>query len=80
MRIEALWEFSQTRALRRQRQMNLVAIREGRIMPVESSQATAAAAVSAGKRDANLEQESPDAQACAASVRVATRGYGKQKR
>ena len=62
-RLEALWEVSQTRALRRQRQMNLVAIREGRTMPVEPSQATAAAAVSAGKRDQNLEQEDPNAQA-----------------
>ena len=56
-RLEALWEVSQTRALRRQRQMNLVAIREGRTLPVSSSQATAAAVVSAGERDQNLEQE-----------------------
>ena len=62
-RLEALWEVSQTRALRRQRQMNLVAIREGRTMPVEPSQATAAAAASAGKGDTNFEQEDLNAQA-----------------
>ena len=73
-RLEALWEVSQTRALRRQRQMNLVAIREGRTMPVEPSQATAAAAVSAGERDSNLEQEGPDAQA---RVRECPRGNSR---
>ena len=54
--------------------MNLVAIREGRTMPVEPSQATAAAAVSAGERDQNLEQEGPDAQAC---VRECPRGSSR---
>ena len=75
-RLEALWEVSQTRALRRQRQMNLVAIREGRTLPVSSSQATAAAAVSAGERDQNLEQEYLDAQAC---VRECPRGSSRVK-
>ena len=61
-RLEALWAVSQTRALRRQRQMTTVAIREGQTMPVEPSQATAAAVASAGERDANVEQENPNAQ------------------
>ena len=43
--------------------MNTVAIREGQTMPVEPSQATAAAVASAGERDTNLEQEGPNAQA-----------------
>ena len=54
--------------------MNLGAIREGRTLPVSSSQATAAAAVSAGERDQNLEQEGPDAQAC---VRECPRGSSR---
>ena len=43
--------------------MTTVAIREGQTMPVEPSQATAAAVASAGERDTNLEQEDPNAQA-----------------
>ena len=62
-RLEALWEVSQTRALRRQQQAQ-----------IRSSQAAAAAAVSAGERDQNLEQEDLDAQAC---VRECPRGSSR---
>ena len=74
IRHEALWAVSQTRALRRQRQMTTVAIREGKTMPVEPSQATAAAVASAGERDANVEQENPNAQV---SVRECPRGNSR---
>ena len=62
-RLEALWEVCQTRALRRQQEAQL-----------RSSQAAAAAAVSAGERDQNLEQEDPDAQVC---VRECPRGSAR---
>ena len=54
--------------------LNIRAIREGRALRVGTSQAVAAAAVSAGKRDRNLEQENPDAQA---RVRECPRGISR---
>ena len=74
--LEALWEVSQTRALRRQRQMNLVAIREGRTMPVGTSQAAAAAAVlaaaAAASAPVDLRLRFASATACVSSLAPST--------
>ena len=54
--------------------LNIRAIREGRALPVGTSQAVAAAAVSVGEKDPNIEQEELDAQV---RIRECTSGISR---